>query len=123
VLLAARFRGVRTVEIDGRRVTYATDAEMAAAISDFERRIPGAQEGGLRRRILTSASKGLRKLWNIAGLAEGANVGRPAFHGQNRNDVRTPTNHRRAHVAAPAPGATPQAARAGAPWAVGRLCP
>jgi hypothetical protein len=29
VLLAARFRGVRTVEIDGRRVTYATDAEMA----------------------------------------------------------------------------------------------
>jgi methyl coenzyme M reductase gamma subunit len=28
-LLAARFRGVRTVEVDGRRVTYATDAEMA----------------------------------------------------------------------------------------------
>ena len=58
-LLAARFRGVRTVEIDGRRVTYATDAEMAAAITDLERRIAGAQEGGLRRRILTSASKGL----------------------------------------------------------------
>jgi hypothetical protein len=58
-LLAARFRGVRTVEIDGRRVTYATDAEMAAAITDLERRIAGTQEGGLRRRILTSASKGL----------------------------------------------------------------
>ena len=29
-LLTARFRGVRTVEIDGRRVTYATDVEMAA---------------------------------------------------------------------------------------------
>ena len=28
-LLAARFRGVRTVEIEGKRVTYATDAEMA----------------------------------------------------------------------------------------------
>lgn len=58
-LLAARFRGVRTVEIDGRRVTYATDAEMAAAITDIERRIAAASEGGKRRRILTSASKGL----------------------------------------------------------------
>ena len=38
-LLAARYRGVRTVEIEGRRVTYATDAEMAAAITDLERRI------------------------------------------------------------------------------------
>ena len=58
-LLAARYRGVRTVEIDGRRVTYATDAEMAAAITDLERRIAAAGEGGRRRRILTSASKGL----------------------------------------------------------------
>ena len=58
-LLAARFRGVRTIEIDGRRVTYATDAELAAAITDLERRIAAAQEGGARRRILTSASKGL----------------------------------------------------------------
>ena len=31
-LLAARYRGVRTVEYDGRRITYATDAEMAAAL-------------------------------------------------------------------------------------------
>ena len=47
-LLAARFRGVRTVEIDGRRVTYASDAEMAAAITDLERRIalPAATAGG-----------------------------------------------------------------------------
>ena len=30
-LLAARYRGVRTVGVEGRRVTYATDAEMAAA--------------------------------------------------------------------------------------------
>jgi hypothetical protein len=28
---------VRTVEIDGRRVTYATDNEVAAAITDLER--------------------------------------------------------------------------------------
>ena len=60
MLLAARFRGVRTVEIDGRRVTYATDAEMAAAITDLERRMACAAEGGHhRRRLLTSASKGL----------------------------------------------------------------
>lgn len=58
-LLAARFRGVRTVEIDGRRITYASDAEMAAAITDLDRRIVAAQEGGRKRRILTSASKGL----------------------------------------------------------------
>jgi phage FluMu protein gp41 len=58
-LLAARFRGLRTVEIEGRRVTYASDAEMAAAITDLERRIAAAQEGGRRRRILTCASKGL----------------------------------------------------------------
>ena len=58
-LLAARFRGVRTIEIEGKRVTYASDAEMAAAIRDLERRIATATEGGRRRRILTSASKGL----------------------------------------------------------------
>jgi hypothetical protein len=58
-LLAARYRGVRTVEIEGRRVTYATDNEMAAAITDLERRIALASSDGRRRRILTSASKGL----------------------------------------------------------------
>ena len=34
-LLEARWRGVRTVDIDGRRITYATDAEMAAAVADL----------------------------------------------------------------------------------------
>ena len=58
-LLAARFRGLRTVEIEGRRVTYASDAEMATAITDLERRIAAAQDGGRKRRILTSTSKGL----------------------------------------------------------------
>jgi hypothetical protein len=58
-LLAARFRGVRTVEIEGRRVTYASDAEMAAAIMDLERRMAAVQDGGRKRRILTSTSKGL----------------------------------------------------------------
>ena len=58
-LLSARYAGIRTVEIDGRRVTYASDAEMAAAVTDLERRIAGSSDDGRRRRILTSASKGL----------------------------------------------------------------
>lgn len=58
-LLAARYRGVRTVEIEGRRITYATDAEMAAAISDLERRIEQAEAGARRRIVRTTASKGL----------------------------------------------------------------
>jgi hypothetical protein len=48
---------VRTVEIEGRRLTYASDVESAAAITDIGRRIGAA--GDVRRRILTSASKGL----------------------------------------------------------------
>jgi hypothetical protein len=58
-LLMARARGVRAVEVEGRKVTYASDSEMAAAIADLERRIRIFEDGRLRRRILTSASKGL----------------------------------------------------------------
>jgi len=58
-LLAARFRGVRTVEIEGRRITYATDAEMAAALADLERRIDSAEAGARRRVVRTAATKGL----------------------------------------------------------------
>jgi hypothetical protein len=58
-LLAARFRGVRTVEVEGRRITYAGDAEMAAAIADLERRIARIDPGGRRRIVHTAASKGL----------------------------------------------------------------
>jgi hypothetical protein len=58
-LLEARWRGVRTVEIEGRRITYATDAEMAAAIADLERRIADASAGARRRIVRTAASKGL----------------------------------------------------------------
>jgi len=35
VRLAARFRGVRTVEIEGKRVTYAIDAAMASALTNL----------------------------------------------------------------------------------------
>ena len=58
-LLAARFRGVRTVEIEGRRITYATDTEMAAALADLDRRIAATESGGRRRIVRTSADKGL----------------------------------------------------------------
>jgi len=37
--MAARYKGVRTVEYDGKRVTYATDAEMANALADLDRKI------------------------------------------------------------------------------------
>jgi hypothetical protein len=58
-LLAARFRGVRTVEIEGRRITYATDAEMVAALGDLERRIAETKAGARRRIVRTRAAKGL----------------------------------------------------------------
>ncbi len=58
-LLAARFRGVRTVEIEGKRITYATDTEMATALADLERRIVNEETGARRRIVRTTASKGL----------------------------------------------------------------
>ena len=38
-LLAARYSGTRSVSYDGKTVNYGTDAELAAAIADAERRI------------------------------------------------------------------------------------
>ena len=40
-LMAARYQGVRTVEYDGKRITYASDGEMAAALADLNRQITG----------------------------------------------------------------------------------
>jgi len=56
-LMAARYRGVRTVEYDGKRVTYASDDEMAAALADINRQIAGATERISAIRI--QSSKGL----------------------------------------------------------------
>ncbi len=56
-LLKARFAGVRTVEYEGRRVTYATDAEMAAALADLDRRI-GAASTPRVTQVRISSSKG-----------------------------------------------------------------
>jgi hypothetical protein len=53
-LMAARYRGVRTVEHDGKRVTYASDAEMAAALADLDRKIAAA--GGSRVSVVRIAS-------------------------------------------------------------------
>jgi hypothetical protein len=38
-LLAARYSGTRSVSYDGKSVTYGSDAELAAAIADIERRM------------------------------------------------------------------------------------
>jgi hypothetical protein len=56
-LMAARYRGTRTVEYDGRRVSYATDAEMATALADLERRIAAARNRVTQVRI--NATKGV----------------------------------------------------------------
>jgi len=57
-LLAARYRGVRTVEYDGKRVTYATDGEMAAALADLDRKIAAAS-GSRVAVVRIASSKGV----------------------------------------------------------------
>lgn len=49
-LLSARYSGTRSVSYDGKTVTYGTDAELAAAIGDIERRIAKLERGA--RRVL-----------------------------------------------------------------------
>tara|TARA_R110002072_G_scaffold2173_4_gene18037 strand:+ start:2587 stop:2796 length:210 start_codon:yes stop_codon:yes gene_type:complete len=57
-LLAARYSGTRSVSYDGKTVTYGSDAELAAALSDLERRIAAFDRP--RRRVLRPfASKDL----------------------------------------------------------------
>jgi hypothetical protein len=57
-LLRARYAGIRTVEIDGRRVSYATDAEMATALADLERRIAATQSGPVKQ-VRIQSTKGV----------------------------------------------------------------
>ena len=57
-LMEARYKGVRTVEYDGRRVTFATDTEMATALADLERRIAGTGEGRVSV-VRVQSSKGV----------------------------------------------------------------
>lgn len=57
-LLRARYAGVRTVEYDGRRVSYATDSEMANALADLDRRI-AAQSSERITQVCINSSKGV----------------------------------------------------------------
>jgi hypothetical protein len=57
-LLRARYAGVRTVEVEGRRVSYATDAEMATALADLERRIAAAQSSRVSQ-VRIQSTKGV----------------------------------------------------------------
>jgi hypothetical protein len=57
-LLAARYSGTRSVSYDGKSVTYGSDAELAAAIGDIERRI-AKLERGAGRILRTHAVKDL----------------------------------------------------------------
>lgn len=57
-LIRARATGIRSTLYDGKRIKYATDAEMAAAIADLEARIRRASPG--RRNVVAfSSRKGL----------------------------------------------------------------
>jgi hypothetical protein len=47
-LLAARYSGTRSASYDGKTLTYGTDAELAAAIGDIERRIAKLERGAGR---------------------------------------------------------------------------
>ena len=47
-LQEARFAGLRSVSYDGKTVNYGTDAELAAAIGDVERRIAKLERGAGR---------------------------------------------------------------------------
>ena len=57
-LMRARYAGTRTVEYDGRRVSYATDAEMATALADLERRIAAARDGRVTQ-VRINSTKGV----------------------------------------------------------------
>jgi hypothetical protein len=57
-LIRARARGTRSVEYEGRKLTYATDSEMATALADLERRIKTATQPRLGALRITS-SKGV----------------------------------------------------------------
>jgi hypothetical protein len=47
-LLAARYSGARAVSYDGKRITYGSDAELASAIADIERRMSRLERGAGR---------------------------------------------------------------------------
>ena len=59
VLQAARFNGVLTVKAGDKTVTYKSNVEIQAALSDLEREIARLQGRPRARRIRTICGKGL----------------------------------------------------------------
>ena len=59
VLQAARFNGVLTVKAGDKTVTYKSNIEIQAALSDLEREIARLQGRPRARRIRTVCGKGL----------------------------------------------------------------
>jgi hypothetical protein len=57
-LIRARAKGVKTVQMNGERVEYKTDAEMADAVNDLEARIRRASTPRAGS-VLFSSSKGV----------------------------------------------------------------
>lgn len=58
-LVRARGRGVRSTLYDGKRVEYGSDADMASAIADLERRIARGSGRSAPRVLRFSTSKGV----------------------------------------------------------------
>jgi hypothetical protein len=57
-LIKARASGISLVQDGDKRTAYKTDAEMAAAIADLDRRI-GSMQAGRITTVQISSSKGL----------------------------------------------------------------
>lgn len=57
-LVRARARGLRTLEYDGKRLTYGSDAELATAIADLDGRIRAAGHRPRPGAVAFSSSKG-----------------------------------------------------------------
>ncbi|MEM6440048.1 MAG: hypothetical protein AAF763_10200 [Pseudomonadota bacterium] len=55
----ALYRGVRSVSVDGREVTYSTVSEMRAALADAERRLAAAEGGAPVSQVRITTTKGL----------------------------------------------------------------
>lgn len=55
----ARYGGVRTVESDGRKVEYRSDAEMVRALADLDREINRLSGQGTVSAVRVFGSKGL----------------------------------------------------------------
>ncbi len=58
-LRQARFSGVQTAEINGKRVTYKSDEAMAAAIADLDDQIGDLQGTPRVRQVRVNSTKGV----------------------------------------------------------------